>query len=175
MLESNHSALHLEVYIQSDIPDGIIPVTTPVPSTDIWQSWFYQWVVALTPSYSPVNAYELSLCFTTDAAIQALNTQYRHRDVPTDVLAFATIDGEDGDRPPVECLCCLPFPLGDIVISVETAQRQAQEQQHSLTYELAWLAAHGLLHLLGWDHPTDQRLAEMLDQQRTLLNAVDVA
>jgi probable rRNA maturation factor len=54
---------------------------------------------------------------------------------------------------------------------VETAQRQATEQGHGLEIELAWLATHGLLHLLGWDHPDDAQLAAMLAEQRSLLQA----
>lgn len=65
-----------------------------------------------------------------------------------------------------------PLYLGDMIISVETARRQAQQQNHSLTLELAWLAAHGLLHLLGWDHPDDISLHEMLNRQETLLKIV---
>jgi probable rRNA maturation factor len=64
--------------------------------------------------------------------------------------------------------------LGDIVISVETAYRQAQQQGHSLQTELAWLATHGLLHLLGWDHPDEESLQGMLYQQETLLKLVNL-
>ncbi|AUB37577.1 ybeY, putative rRNA maturation factor [Nostoc flagelliforme CCNUN1] len=64
--------------------------------------------------------------------------------------------------------------LGDIIVSVDTAQRQAQQQEHSLPTELAWLASHGLLHLLGWDHPDEESLGRMLKQQVRLLNAVGI-
>jgi probable rRNA maturation factor len=66
----------------------------------------------------------------------------------------------------------LPLYLGDIVISLDTAQRQAETQSHPLEVELAWLAAHGLLHLLGWDHPDDASLTRMLNQQQALLQIV---
>ena len=62
-----------------------------------------------------------------------------------------------------------PLELGDIVISVETAARQASEHGHSLVQELQFLASHGLLHLLGWDHPDDASLAAMLARQEALL------
>jgi probable rRNA maturation factor len=68
----------------------------------------------------------------------------------------------------------MPLYLGDVVISVDTADRQAQEQGHSLETELAWLATHGLLHLLGWDHPDEESLIGMLNQQKTLLQKVDL-
>ncbi len=64
--------------------------------------------------------------------------------------------------------------LGDIVVSVNTAQRQAQQQKHSLLTELAWLAAHGLLHLLGWDHPDEESLIQMLKQQVILLETIGI-
>jgi probable rRNA maturation factor len=65
-----------------------------------------------------------------------------------------------------------PLYLGDIIISVETAQKQAQG--HSLAQELAWLAAHALLHFLGWDHPTEAELLTMLQKQSELLQQVGV-
>jgi probable rRNA maturation factor len=68
----------------------------------------------------------------------------------------------------------MPLYLGDVVISVDTAHRQAQQQGHSLKTELAWLATHGLLHLLGWDHPDEESLMEMLNQQETLLQIVNL-
>jgi probable rRNA maturation factor len=64
--------------------------------------------------------------------------------------------------------------LGDIIISQTTAIFQAQERGHSLTYELAWLAAHGLLHLLGWDHPDDDSLEVMLTQQALMLQLISL-
>jgi probable rRNA maturation factor len=68
----------------------------------------------------------------------------------------------------------VPLYLGDVVISVDTAHQQAQQQGHSLQTELAWLATHGLLHLLGWDHPDEESLLEMLNQQETLLQSVEL-
>jgi probable rRNA maturation factor len=65
--------------------------------------------------------------------------------------------------------------LGDVVISVETAQRQATQLGHSLQQELAWLASHALLHLLGWDHPDKASMLCMLKQQETLLQAVGLS
>ena len=72
-------------------------------------------------------------------------------------------------------LASLPLYLGDIVISVDTAHRQAQQQGHPLKTELAWLAAHGFLHLLGWDHPDEDSLNSMLNQQEMLLQTIGLA
>jgi probable rRNA maturation factor len=132
-----------------------------------WQQWFEQWLNHLAPQLSILNAYEVSLLLTTDAEIQQLNVTYRHQNSPTDVLAFAALE-HDGPISPSQAQ--LPLNLGDIVISVETALRQAEN--HSLLVELAWLAAHGLLHLLGWDHPDHLHLDQMLSQQAQLMALV---
>lgn len=136
-----------------------------------WEDWFQQWLEHLQPDIPKINTCELSLRLTDDGEIQALNAQYRHKNQPTDVLAFAALE--------VDCpqlfsghLESMPLYLGDIAISVDTAHRQAKEQGHSLETELAWLAAHALLHLLGWDHPDDDSLLKMLAQQETLLRGV---
>ncbi len=109
-----------------------------------------------------------------DAAIAALNQDWRALTGPTDVLAFAAQD------PDLDGLPALPagpgaeaavLELGDIVISLDTAARQAPEHGHSLERELLFLASHGLLHLLGWDHPDDASLAAMLARQEALLSA----
>jgi probable rRNA maturation factor len=140
-----------------------------IPS-EVWELWFQKWLEALQPDLSPIQAYELSLRLTDDREIQSLNYQYRQQNKPTDVLAFAAL--ETVGPPTEEMRSALPVYLGDIVISIDTAQRQAQSQEHSLETELAWLAAHGLLHLLGWDHPDDVSLAQMLSQQQALLQTV---
>jgi len=86
------------------------------------------------------------------------------------VLAFASLEVDCPQA--VELMEDTPLYLGDIAISVDTAIRQAQQQGHPLKTELAWLAAHGLLHLLGWDHPDEDSLSEMLNQQETLLQII---
>lgn len=146
----------------------------PCPiSTPTWERWFYQWIETLKPEIPAANAYELSLRLTNDTEIQALNAQYRQKNQPTDVLAFAALE-VDSPQLPEEIQLSMPLYLGDVVISVDTAHRQAQQQGHSLQTELAWLATHGLLHLLGWDHPDEESLMEMLNQQETLLQIVNV-
>jgi probable rRNA maturation factor len=76
--------------------------------------------------------------------VRRLNKHYRGIDLPTDVLAFSMREGEWSD--------IQPQVLGDVVISVETAARQAREMGHSLDQELSILLVHGILHLLGYDH-----------------------
>ena len=146
----------------------------PCPiSTSTWERWFYQWLETLQPALQPADAYELSLRLTDDPEIQELNAQYRHKNQPTDVLAFASLEVNSPELP-LEIQLSMPLYLGDVVISVDTAHRQAQQQGHSLKTELAWLASHGLLHLLGWDHPDEDSLVGMLNQQTTLLQIVNL-
>jgi len=134
-----------------------------------WQTWFGQWLRLLNPGLSPIQTYELSLLLTTDEQIQSFNATYRNQDSPTDVLAFALLEQEGFVTP---AGTEQPTNLGDIIVSLETAARQAMERGHELKVELAWLASHGLLHLLGWDHPTAERLNQMLTQQVQLMNVI---
>ncbi|TVP65417.1 MAG: rRNA maturation RNase YbeY [Leptolyngbya sp. LCM1.Bin17] len=145
------------------------PQAEMIPEAD-WRAWFDQWAEQMALTGSPIDAYELSLTLTTDSAIAALNYTFRQLDQPTDVLSFAD---RDLDSPlATDLLASEPLYLGDIIISLDTAQRQAQAAGHSLRWEMVWLAAHGFLHLLGWDHPDDDSLAAMLHQQTALLETV---
>ncbi len=98
---------------------------------------------------------ELSLVLTGDETIQELNRIYRRKNKPTDVLAFAQREGP---------LAHLAGPLlGDVILSVPTARRQATANRRDLASELTMLLAHGILHLLGWDHQdrtSDRRMRE---------------
>lgn len=161
------SVLTVEVEVFGEALEPVQAIAPP----ETWQTWLQTWLAQLAPTLSPIHAYELSLQFTTDAAIAALNRDYRQRDRPTDVLSFAALD--DAPLPP-EVLAMIPFNLGDLIISVETAQRQCEVHGHSLKEELAWLAAHGLLHLLGWDHPDESALKAMWAMQRSLLAHVGI-
>lgn len=153
----------LEVALETDHPEaGVI-------SAAEWESWFTQWGQQMSLTGSPMGAYELSIRLTSDAAIADLNQQFRQLDRPTDVLSFAALET---DFPQIdELLATEPLYLGDIIISLDTAAAQAAAAGHSLRWETAWLAAHGFLHLLGWDHPDDASLAVMLDKQSELLAA----
>jgi len=88
--------------------------------------------------------YEVSISLVSDDEMRELNKKYREKDKPTDVLSFPAPEIADGKI----------FSMGDIVISAETAARQAEENGHSLERELAFLTVHGILHLLGLDHET---------------------
>lgn len=111
---------------------------------------------------------QLSVTFVDDARIRELNREFRGKDRPTDVLSFPLLDG---DAPEFQSVAGMPRMLGDIVVSVETARRQAAEYGHSLERELGFLLVHGLLHLLGEDHQTPEQDLRMRERQRHLLEA----
>lgn len=110
------------------------------------------------------EACEVSVLLTDDSAMQSLNRQFRNIDTPTDVLAFAM--REDGDE------SMNPHLLGDVIISVPTAQRQAHAQNHSLDVEVANLTVHGVLHLLGYDHQISADATIMFEKQEAVLRQI---
>jgi len=168
-----------------------------------WQDLIEGWMTQLAedlPAELRAGTYSLGLLLTDDASITALNSTWRHRNEPTDVLSFAAQESglEDGPPLPLPLPAGLvneagglhedddmesddmepgiawepggePLELGDIVISLESAARQAAAAGTSLEAELLFLASHGLLHLLGWDHPDEASLASMLSRQEALI------
>lgn len=122
---------------------------------------------------------ELSIGLVDDAAIHELNRSFRRKNKPTDVLAFPMLDalpktpGRRAKRgePKAPELVEVTGLLGDVIISIETAERQARENQRPLADELTMLLAHGLLHLLGFDHLTDAEERAMTEATRDLEQA----
>lgn len=106
-----------------------------------------------------LRAVELSVALVDDATIHELNRDYRKKDKPTDVLAFPLFDPVP-ERP--------EGMLGDVILSIDTARRQAKKHRRSLLEELTMLLAHGLLHLLGYDHQTDAEEREMTARTKDL-------
>jgi probable rRNA maturation factor len=164
------SAITVEVYLEDEFSDS--------SSEKDWSScywadhlppWSQVWLEALSSDLPLATGYEFTVRLTGDREIQQFNAQYRQQDKPTDVLSFPTLEVS---APAIAADDDEPFYLGDILISVETAKRQAAEQNHSLDEEIGWLITHGLLHLLGWDHPDEAHLQDMLLQQETLLRLV---
>ncbi|MFH7245550.1 MAG: rRNA maturation RNase YbeY [Spirulina sp.] len=162
----------LEVPVLEVIVEGHHPQAQVIAEGD-WQAWFQRWATEVELPSSPLGAYELSLTLTDDAEIAELNSTYRQMDRPTDVLSFAALEDETPLAP--ELLETEPLYLGDIIISLDTAQRQAEAAGHSLAWETVWLASHGFLHLLGWDHPDDDQLEAMLAKQGDLLRMIGLA
>ena len=159
-----------EIYLEDNYSYSDRTIEKQQVRAIFWSKWFDIWLSALDGELPPASGYELSLRLCGDREIATFNQQYRQKDRPTDVLAFAALESE----------LILPqefaesLYLGDIVISLDTANEQAVRQQHSLATELAWLASHGLLHLLGWDHPDDSSLLKMLKKQANLLKLVKI-
>ncbi|HEV2171012.1 MAG TPA: rRNA maturation RNase YbeY [Candidatus Binatus sp.] len=118
---------------------------------------------------------ELSLTLTSDRAIRRLNCDYRGIDAPTDVLSFSQIEHAGAAPPdPLNVKNRPGLPLGDVVISIDTALRQAREYRVSSASRLRSLLIHGLLHLLGYDHersPADAR--RMFARERALATKLD--
>ncbi|HEY4566832.1 rRNA maturation RNase YbeY [Planococcaceae bacterium Storch 2/2-2] len=116
------------------------------------------------------GSYELSVTFMTDEMIQVYNRDYRGIDRPTDVISFALEDEVEGE---VDIIGDIPLPvaLGDLLISIDTMKRQAVEYGHSETRELGFLAVHGFLHLLGYDHETKEEETIMFGKQNRVLEA----
>lgn len=111
---------------------------------------------------------EVSVTIVTNEEIQKLNNQYRGKDRPTDVISFAMEEEGEGE---IEIIGAdSPPMLGDIIISIEKAYEQAEEYGHSVERELGFLAIHGFLHLLGFDHMTKEQEEEMFTKQKDLLN-----
>jgi probable rRNA maturation factor len=110
---------------------------------------------------------ELGLALTHDVRIRELNREHRGIDEPTDVLSFSQVEGSAGFVPAPSGR----LALGDVIVSLDTARCQAAELGHGLDQELCLLAAHGALHLLGWDHQTDAQAERMNALTRAALAA----
>ena len=164
------AAIDLDLAYSAD-PD--LPLPLQQAGADYWHSLMSTWLQQLAPELPAslqAPAYSLGLSLVADAEIAELNADWRHKEGPTDVLAFAAQDETTDGTPPMPASGeAEPLELGDIFISVETAARQAPEHGHDLEQELLFLASHGLLHLLGWDHPDEARLAAMLARQKELV------
>ena len=117
---------------------------------------------------------ELSVILADDAYIQKLNREYRGLDQPTDVLSFAMVEEQPGTPTFDPSQMELPELLGDIFISVERAMGQAENYGHSLEREICYLAVHGLLHLLGFDHHEPKATEEMRQAEEAILEKFEI-
>ncbi len=115
---------------------------------------------------------EVSLSFVSDEEIREINKNFRDMDKSTDVLSFPQIDydvdevvmtNEKGE-----------IVLGDIIISIDTAKRQAEEYGHSLKREICFLTVHSMLHLLGYDHMNEEDEKEMFAKQKDILEKAGI-
>ena len=120
------------------------------------------------------NDAEVSVTFVDDSGIQELNKKFRNMDKPTDVLSFPLLDYEgESEEPFFDELC---HNLGDIVISLERAMAQANEFGHSFEREVAFLTAHSMLHLLGYDHElSEDDDADMRARQNDIMERLGLS
>ena len=118
------------------------------------------------------NDCEISITLTDNKGIHAINKQFRNIDAPTDVLSFPLVEYEESEEPPVDD----ENMLGDIIISLERAEEQANEFGHSFEREVAFLTVHSMLHLLGYDHEEGKaEESEMFEKQEEILKKMHLA
>lgn len=127
--------------------------------------WLKQ-VIKETMAMEGVASAELSLVITGDRRIRQINREYRRKDAPTDVIAFALTErtGDEFIAPPDDVR-----HLGEVVVSCPRAAAQAEERGHSTQRELAILIVHGILHLLGYDHEKPAEARKMGARERSIL------
>lgn len=118
------------------------------------------------------DACDISIILVDDEKIRKLNSEFRNIDASTDVLSFPMLEMHEGDVLYEESDLDMDtglLLLGDIVMSLETAARQALEYGHSLDRELAFLVSHGVFHLLGYDHVDESGARKMFEKQEEVL------
>ena len=114
----------------------------------------------------------INLCLSDDNEVQTLNRDFRNMDKPTNVLSFANIDDENFDKN-IELFD--EIELGDIIIALETMQREAEEKNISLKDHFCHLLTHGILHLLGFDHIEDDEAEYMESFEVEILKQLNIA
>jgi probable rRNA maturation factor len=153
------------------MPHSFIPLTEVLVTADCWQQegdaeTVIQRAIAAAAEIADadVGGAELAVMLTDDAGIRTLNNNWRGIDKPTNVLSFPALQPtgpQDDDDP--------PRMLGDIAIAFETLRREADEEQKPFEHHLSHLAVHGFLHLIGYDHETDDDAEEMEALEREIL------
>ena len=118
----------------------------------------------------------IEVCLTDDEGIHQTNLDMRGVDAPTDVLSFPMFELTPGEKPQAEWADpdsgCVP--LGDMVLSLERVEAQAQEYGHSVRRVFAFLIAHSMLHLLGYDHMEEEERRLMEDRQRKIMEKAGI-
>ena len=161
--DPDSTSLHIEIAVLDPLWRGIL---ANLPSSDERDELtansggaIRQAAVAAFTTAAPEalrrSRVEISLVLGDDAHVQTLNRDYRGFDKPTNVLSFAAFD--DADPVPAEH----PILLGDVVLARETVSREADLQDKLITDHVSHLVVHGVLHLLGFDHETDEDAEEM--------------
>ena len=138
-------------------------LTEPIPK--LYETLMKRVIRTTVSQRFPDHKFEVNVTICDDEMIHAINKEHRGIDRPTDVLSFPFYDFDTPDQIAL---------LGDIIISRDTAYRQAEEYGHSPKREFCFLAAHSTLHLLGYDHETDDERAEMESKQREILDKLGI-
>ena len=143
--------------------------------SSFWEKVFLSWIkIILGQKKSAIpkfifekKVFSLSLTIINNIEITSINKKWMQKNRPTDVLSFPIISNSDSIKD-------LNFiELGDLFISLEMAFKQSLEFKHSIQREMLWLASHGFLHLLGWEHKDDIELDNMLNFQEYLISILD--
>ena len=138
-------------------------LTEPIPK--LYESLMKRVIRKTVGEEYPDHKFEVNVTICDDDEIRVINKEHRGIDKPTDVLSFPFLDFETPDTMTL---------LGDIIISRDTAYRQAEEYGHSPKREFCFLAAHSALHLLGYDHETEVEREEMEAKQRKILDELGI-
>lgn len=130
-------------------------------------------ILALTEAGSVEN-YEVSVLLTDNAEIRSLNKKYRNVDTDTDVLSFPLFEENANSDEPLFFNETEEIILGDIIISAEKALEQSEDFGHSFLRELSYLLVHGVLHLLGYDHQTEEDKKNMRNMEEKILMKLEI-
>lgn len=139
--------------------------TTETPIPKLYETLMKRVIRRIVSEHYPNHKFEVNVTVCNDAEIHQINREHRNIDRPTDVLSFPFYDFDTPDQLTL---------LGDIIISLDTAYRQAEEYGHSPKREFCFLAAHSALHLLGYDHETDEEREVMEAKQREILDELQI-
>lgn len=162
---------HLQISIEDDRWLKVLPEVEDI-SADVADK-VLSWVLSnqdLDLFHLNLPLY-INLSLSNDSFVQKLNKEYRGLDKSTNVLSFANIDDEDFLA---ECELYEEIELGDIIIALETMEREAQEQEVTFHDHYCHLLVHGLLHILGYDHMEPEDAAEMEACEAAILQLMNI-
>ena len=180
MSQKSNSRLQIDLVFKcnnfSDLSDNfLIKQDNLILKSDFWEEVFLCWIkIILEKKDSSFpkfifakKSFSLSLEIINDKEITSINKKWMNKSYPTDVLSFPMISDIDGTKD------LIFIELGDLFISLEMALKQSLQFNHSIKREMLWLASHGFLHLLGWEHNNDNELDIMLNFQEYLISRLD--
>ena len=156
----------LEISINEPLWHKVLPELEPLSGEVFSQVLDYVSTHEDIDFLSLNKSINVNLCLSNDTEVHALNKEFRNMDKPTNVLSFANIDDDSFDE---LCQTEPEIELGDIIIALETMEREAKEQEITFHAHYCHLLTHGLLHLLGYDHMNKQDEEIMTNLQKKIL------